>query len=129
MCLDKLCKKSELCKNARNHIGSKMGWKVFEIDKNNNKLNNVHFFKNIYKINKWYKNNPITLNCYYNNDTYISGFHIYLNYNDAIRMRDRLYYYRRFIIKKVKYKNIICLGLQEDMPIVVAESMLINYGY
>jgi len=124
MCLDKLCKKSELFKNARNHIGAKIGWKVFQICKNN-KFNNVHFPENIYKINKWYKNNPITLNCFNSNDTYVSGFHIYLNYKDAIRMRNNLYYDCKFIIKKVSYKNIICLGLQEDIPIVVAKNMLI----
>lgn len=100
------------------------GWKVFRVNYKN-ELSGEYYNDNIiYKYNTWYESNSITISDYYKY-SYMSGFHIFLNKEDAMVWKRTSG--PNYIIKQVKYKNPMYLGgqLGELDNCIVAKQIMI----
>jgi hypothetical protein len=94
------------------------GWKVFEIYKR--RVRPLYYYAGVdcYKINTWLS--PVEKFILSDdNKNYLSGFHIFLNKDDA----DYLVYSGR-VLRRVQYKQGHTLGTQNG-PIIVARRMRI----
>jgi len=102
------------------------GWKVFKVS--DDKLYGTYIpYK--FETNKWIKDSSnyfIELN---KNIKYRTGFHFYLNKKDA---EDEARYWRiwnkkhKFVIKKVKVRNVTATGKQNSHRVGVAREIFIE---
>ena len=110
MCLDRLKKIP---------IRGRIGWKVFD------KKTRLSFESPIYNdvryvVGRWYEaeSNPIQTDC--SPGKYLSGFHIYLNRDDAESAS-----YHATGIRRVQFSGILATGEDDVADVVVAKRMKI----
>lgn len=112
-----------------------IGYKVIFGDRN---YFYTPIFGGFFYYDKWYNRtiaNIVVLNQGIDEiHEYESGFHIFLNKDDCIKYCQ--YYswpknfcatsFKRHFITKVHYKGIVCKGLQNNFPCIVAKSIMIK---
>lgn len=114
MCLHTLIKK------LNNTSG--YGWKVFK-KTTKGYVRGELFYKENYKINKWYAAEHRRLVGIYTK--YLSGFHIFKTREGARTWRNDSSRKLELTVKKVKYKQGRLLGTQCRLKIIVADEMKI----
>lgn len=128
MCLYQVYKNKDYPEYFQNPSKIQTGYKIFRISENN-KLTSL--FKKEVQIKKrrWLKAKQRTINNN-NNQSYKSGFHIYLNKNDTktwIEYLDKVG--DNVKIAKVKFKNPIHIGkdkISDQAMTIVAKNILIT---
>ncbi len=102
-----------------------IGWKVFE--KLEGELTNWYYGAYFYKfnINEWNtdKTRPIISTLYVN---YPSGFHIHKTRKSARIQKGQLHVITpNYVIKKVKFRNVVATGYEGFNRVIVAREILI----
>lgn len=113
---------------TRQNVG--LGYKIFYLEDNN--LCSV-WFRCPCKVNKWLHDAPNKSKiCSIQGSTYKHGFHLFLNPTDCKHFVKIVcvekYNRKNFTIRRVLYTNVVAIGQQMDMDVVVAQSIKILPG-
>lgn len=123
-----------MCLAVVTHRLTGIGYKVFFLTKQNQLIGARYTLGSSYRKNIWIHdtNDSILREGLIN---YPAGFHIYEKLEDARKQKNGGYSVK-YVIHKVKYKNVVCVGTQdptfrtynnsaEQAPVIIAKSMRI----
>jgi len=113
MCLDKL---------VDAEVTETTGYKVFDIVDG---ILSTAMRGFVVEIGKEYEAHQETVWCYHPAYVYKSGFHIFLKLEDAKNYMEGLDAYETSVIRKVSFRNILAIGLDDDKLCVVAQYMTV----